>query len=97
MDDKRSPSTDCKKAGLKSLEELSTITAVPRSTLNAWPTTKPKLWQAVLKGAAQIKMAISIEREECAKICEETWVEPGDLQTDNCHEAADKIRDRGKT
>ncbi len=36
----------------------------------------------------------SAEREACAEICDETFVEPGDLQVDNCHEAAKKIRAR---
>lgn len=35
---------------------------------------------------------VATERERCARICEETWVEPGDLQTCNCQDAADKIR-----
>lgn len=34
------------------------------------------------------------EREACAKICEETWVEPGDMQVASCQEAAEKIRSR---
>ncbi len=36
------------------------------------------------------------EREACALICEKTWVEPGDAQVENCHEAAASIRARGK-
>jgi hypothetical protein len=32
------------------------------------------------------------ERERCARICEETFVEPGDMQVCNFQEAADKIR-----
>ena len=36
------------------------------------------------------------EREACALICEKTWVEPGDAQVENCHEAAAAIRARGK-
>lgn len=31
-------------------------------------------------------------REEAAKVCDETWVEPGDMQVGNCHEAARLIR-----
>lgn len=30
--------------------------------------------------------------EEAARICDETWVSPGDLQCESCHEAAAKIR-----
>ena len=36
------------------------------------------------------------EREACALICEKTWVEPGDAQVENCHEAAASIRARSK-
>lgn len=42
--------------------------------------------------AAAIDRAVAAERERCAQICEETWVEPGDLQVCTCKEAADKIR-----
>lgn len=31
--------------------------------------------------------------EEAAKICDQTYVSPGDLQVENCHEAAAKIRE----
>lgn len=37
------------------------------------------------------------EREACALICEDTWVEPGDLQVERCTEAAEKIRARGQS
>lgn len=40
--------------------------------------------------------AAAKEREACALICEKTWVEPGDAQVENCHEAAASIRARGK-
>jgi hypothetical protein len=41
---------------------------------------------------AAVAAAVAAERERCARICEETWVEPGDLQTCNCQAAADAIR-----
>ena len=41
-------------------------------------------------------MVAAKEREACALICEKTWVEPGDAQVENCHEAAASIRARGK-
>ena len=44
--------------------------------------------------AAAGRALLAKEREECARICEETWVEPGDSQTTNCSEAAAKIRAR---
>lgn len=34
------------------------------------------------------------ERESCAKICDVTYVEPGDMQVKTCHEAAALIRAR---
>lgn len=40
---------------------------------------------------------LAAEREACAKICEETFVEPGDMQVESCGAAADKIRARGAT
>jgi hypothetical protein len=30
--------------------------------------------------------------ERAASVCDETYVEPGDMQVENCHEAAAKIR-----
>ena len=42
-----------------------------------------------------ITKAVEMEREACAKICDETWVEPGDMQVETCHEAAALIRARG--
>ena len=49
----------------------------------------PMAWSAWVEATRQ-------EREACAKICEETWVDPGDLQVENCHEAAAKIRARSR-
>lgn len=49
------PSQQCKAAGLKSLDELSEITAVSRFTLRNWHHEKPQLFRAVLVGAVAIR------------------------------------------
>lgn len=48
-------SEKCKAAGLKSLAELGEITGVAISTLNDWFRTKPKLFETVVIGAAELK------------------------------------------
>ncbi len=49
------PAELCKAAGLKSLAELAEITGAHEQTIRRWPNTKPQLWAAVLRGAAEIK------------------------------------------
>lgn len=44
--------------------------------------------QAEAYAAAKVREAL----EGAAKICDETYVEPGDLQVESCYEAAEKIR-----
>lgn len=50
------PSEQAKKAGLSGLIELSEITATSEQTLNNWSKNKPKLFAAVVAGAAIIKV-----------------------------------------
>jgi len=38
------------------------------------------------------RAAANAEREACAAICDKTWVEPGNMQVQRCHEAAAAIR-----
>ena len=49
------PSEQCKKAGLKSLAELSKITSCSVQTLNNWHKSKPLLFKVVIAGAVVIK------------------------------------------
>ena len=51
------PSEQCKSAGLKSLAELSKISAVSVQTLINWHRDKPALFATVVAGAAVIKAA----------------------------------------
>ena len=51
------PSEQCKAAGLKSLAELSNISAVSVQTLINWHKDKPALFATVLTGAVVIKAA----------------------------------------
>jgi hypothetical protein len=52
---KQTPAELCKAAGFKSLAEIAEITGVHEQTIRRWPDTKPLLWDAVLRGAAEIK------------------------------------------
>jgi len=59
----------------------------------AWAT-----WQAARAGTARmVADAVAAEREACAAICDVTYVEPGDMQVESCHEAALIIRARATT
>lgn len=49
------PSEECKRAGLKSLAELSEMTETSVQTLNNWSKNKPKLFDVLLAGASIIK------------------------------------------
>ena len=49
------PHQICKKAGLKSLAELSKISKTSVQTLNNWAKFKPKVFKCVLLGAVIIK------------------------------------------
>ena len=51
------PSQQAKKAGLKSLLEVSEITGVSIQTLSNWAKSKPKLFSAVILGSALAKDA----------------------------------------
>jgi hypothetical protein len=50
------PHEQCKKAGLKSLAELSEITKVSIQTLNNWSKNKAKLFNIVVIGGAYSKI-----------------------------------------
>lgn len=49
------PSEQAKKHGLKSLTEITVITGVLKRTLINWHKNKPKLFECVCVGAAEIK------------------------------------------
>ena len=53
----KSPSEQCKAAGLKSLAELSRITGESVQTLINWHKNKPLLFKVLIAGAVVIKAA----------------------------------------
>lgn len=55
------PSEQCKKVGLKNLNELAEGTGESVQTLNNWSKQKPKLFKVVLMGAALDKLKVNIE------------------------------------
>jgi hypothetical protein len=62
------PSEQCKKAGLKSLAELSQITDTSVQTLINWHRDKPALFDAVLIGSAK-KQTKPTEAIAVCKLC----------------------------
>ena len=52
------PSETVKKAGLKSLTELSTLSGVERNTLANWHRDKPLVFKTLLAGAIALKSDI---------------------------------------
>lgn len=63
------PSEQCKKEGLKSLDELSQISQTSVQTLINWHRDKPALFYAVLIGVATIKRIKPTEAIAVCKLC----------------------------
>lgn len=72
---------------METLEELKNAWNAQADKYNQWD----ELGHDEIVAFAQ-QRAIAAERERCARICEVTFVEPGDMQVCTCKEAADKIR-----
>ena len=51
-----SASKEIKQAGIKSLAHACRLSGVPRSTVNDWYRTKPKLFRVFLFGIIQIEV-----------------------------------------
>ena len=61
------PHEQCKKAGLKSLAELSEITKVSIQTLNNWSKNKVELFRAVILGSKILKDRPSMAQKAAEK------------------------------
>ncbi|MCY4043468.1 MAG: hypothetical protein OXE99_00150 [Cellvibrionales bacterium] len=61
------PSEQCKKAGLKNLNELVERSGESVQTLNNWYKNKPKLFRLVLMGAALEKLKDNLEGFDSGK------------------------------
>ena len=58
------PSEKCKKAGLKSLAELSEISGKPVRTLTDWSSTQPQFFALIIAGAVMVKTGKMLQEFE---------------------------------
>lgn len=77
----------CRREGASQNRPLGWVQEVGATVTHVFQP--PKLYTQ-----ADLDAALAKEREACAQICDETWVCPGDLQAESCHEAAAAIRAR---